>query len=164
MKDNNSLIFFCDMDGVLANFNEVPFAVQRFVTEKDFFKRLKPIEANVKGLLAMIDGGFDVRILSTSPHKRADKDKLAWLRSQGIKIPKNKIIFSRPVTISDKEKIDYIKNEIRERAVLIDDYGVNIRAWEKGGGLTAVKITPEPKDELEFLEIGDFMKVLQEIL
>ena len=33
--------YYCDMDGVLADFFAEPNAVQRFETEKDFFYNLK---------------------------------------------------------------------------------------------------------------------------
>ena len=34
---------YCDMDGVIADFNNEPNALQRFDNEKGFFKNLKPM-------------------------------------------------------------------------------------------------------------------------
>ena len=36
----NLLNIYCDMDGVIADFNNEPNAVERFATEKGFFKKL----------------------------------------------------------------------------------------------------------------------------
>ena len=72
-------VIYCDMDGVLADFNAEPNAVARFKTEKNFFFNLKPIEDNVKGLMEL-SKHYDVYILTASPNPRADKDKIKWLK------------------------------------------------------------------------------------
>ena len=48
------LNIYCDMDGVLADFNAEINAVERFKKEKGFFKRLKPFERNVNALRELI--------------------------------------------------------------------------------------------------------------
>lgn len=132
MKKNLKL--FVDMDGVLADFNAETNAVQRFKTEKGFFKKLKPIKANVKAVKMLLSSGYDVTILTTSPHASADKDKRKWVNKYlGKKI---EVIFARP----EIAKIDYVKE--KNIAVLFDDYGKNIREWVGGGGKRAIKISP----------------------
>lgn len=133
------ITIYCDMDGVLADFNAMPNAVKRFVKERGFFKKLEPMTENTKGLERLYYMGYNIKILTTSPHKRADKEKMAWLRENVPYIQKENVIFARP----DTPKINYIENV--DYAVLIDDYGKNIREWVAGGGRLAIKITPEPR-------------------
>ena len=40
--------YYCDMDGVLADFNNEPQALERFEKEKGFFYNLKPIKENIE--------------------------------------------------------------------------------------------------------------------
>ena len=44
---------YVDMDGVLADFNNEPNALERFKTEKGFFKQLTPI--NKEGFKALLN-------------------------------------------------------------------------------------------------------------
>lgn len=132
MKD---LHYFCDMDGVLADFNAEPNAVERFKVEKGFFKNLKPIYENVDAVLYLLEKGYDVTILTTSPHKNADREKMAWLRAQ-FPARKIKVIFARP----EMSKISYVKEP--KKSILFDDYGKNIREWALGGGGNAFKVEP----------------------
>ncbi len=125
--------YFVDMDGVLADFNAEPNAVERFKIEKDFFLNLKPIAVNVKAVKHLISKGEDVTILTTSPHAKADRAKAKWLKRYGINAP---VIFGRP----EKAKIDYLEKHIRANSILIDDYGKNVREWVIGGGGGAFKI------------------------
>lgn len=150
------LTIYCDMDGVLADFNSQPRAVKRFIKERGFFKNLEPMTENTKGLEKLYNMGYNIKILTTSPHKRADKDKMKWLKKYVPYIPKKDIIFARP----NVPKIDYIDNE--NYAVLIDDYQKNIREWVAGGGRLAIKITPEPRlIEREYTSITMFTNYLK---
>lgn len=150
-------IIYCDMDGVLADFNAEPNAVERFKSEKGFFKKLKPMSINVKAIIDLISKGHKVKILTTSPHKRADKDKQEWLKEHLPMINKKDIIYGRP----NKAKIEYIKKNKRKQAVLIDDYGKNLKEWRAGGGRRTVKITPNPKDEIiDYLTIKDYVEMI----
>jgi 5'(3')-deoxyribonucleotidase len=129
------VVYYCDMDGVLADFNAEVDAVARFKVEKGFFANLKPINENLNAIKELISKGATVRILTTSPHKKADKDKAKWLKANGLKL---KVIYGRP----NKAKIDYLKEKDRKNAILFDDYGKNVREWLYGGGYRALKIKP----------------------
>lgn len=150
------ITIYCDMDGVLANFNIEPNAVERFKTEKGFFANLEPMTENTKGLELLHNMGYNIKILTTSPHRKADKDKLKWLKKHIPYINKKDVIFGRP----NIPKIDYVENE--QYAVLIDDWGRNISGWLAGGGLHAIKITPTPRlIEKEYTSILMFTNYLK---
>lgn len=150
------LVIYLDMDGVVADFGAQKNAVERYENEKGFFKNLKPITKNVLAVKDLHAKGYKIVVLTTSPNNRADRDKKFWLREHLPML--NEIIFARP----NIAKIDYVDN--KENAVLIDDYGKNIREWFAGGGLHAVKITPRPKEiEIDYLEIGHFVRVLESL-
>lgn len=150
------LVIYCDMDGVLADFNAEPNAVERFKNEKGFFRKLKPIVENVRGFKQLFAMGYEMKILTTSPHARADRDKRLWLKEHLPFVETKNIIYGRP----NIPKIDYVKE--KNHAVLIDDWGQNIRQWLNGGGLHAIKITQELKDiEIDYTDIKTFADYLK---
>ena len=70
---------YCDMDGVIADFEGQKNALERFQTEKGFFKQLTPI--NKEGFQALLNNPYiNLYILSASPNKQADRDKIEWLK------------------------------------------------------------------------------------
>lgn len=117
---------YIDMDGVLADFNAEPDGVNRFRTEKGFFRRLKPLQENIKALKRLLaDGKHNVYILSASPNEEADRDKLAWIWKHRILIGDGKVILCR----NGEKKVDYMATA---DGILFDDYGRNIREWVDG--------------------------------
>ena len=134
----NKLVIYCDMDGVLADFNGVFNAVNRYENEKDFFYNLEPIKENLNAIKHLIKIGYKVKILTTSPHKSADKDKAKWLAKYLPEIAKENIIFARP----KQPKISLVAELERDFSLLLDDYQKNIDEWREGNGI-AFKITKD---------------------
>lgn len=120
---------YCDMDGVLADFNAEKNAVERFAVEKGFFMRLKPIRKNLIKIKRLIKQGFDVKIISASPNLSADIDKLAWVRKYLPELTIHDVIITRV----GENKAEYVKDI--ENAILLDDYGKNCAEWRSSGGI-----------------------------
>lgn len=126
-------VIYCDMDGVVADFNNEPNAVERFRVEKGFFFKLKPIEVNVKAVKELAKYN-EVYILTASPNPRADKDKIKWLKKYMPFIAKENIIICR----NGERKVDFMKSDL---GILLDDYGKNLQEWGHKRGNIGYKIS-----------------------
>lgn len=122
------LTIYCDMDGVLANFEKEPNAVNRYDKEKGFFATLEPIRKNIEGLQNLISKGYQVKILSASPNDQADKDKKKWLTNYLPQLADKNIILCR----TGQTKADFVRDI--KNSLLIDDYSKNLIEWKQNGG------------------------------
>jgi 5'(3')-deoxyribonucleotidase len=131
-------IIYCDMDGVLADFDKVENAVARYKDEPNFFYNLEPIADNVNAIKELIAKDYLVKILSKSPHENADSDKRKWLEKYLPEIKNENIIFARP----HETKISFVSQLEKHFSLLLDDYEKNINEWRNENGI-AFKITKE---------------------
>jgi 5'(3')-deoxyribonucleotidase len=132
------IIIYCDMDGVLADFDKVPNAVARYKDEPNFFYNLEPISENVNAIKKLIAKNYLVKILSKSPHEKADSDKRKWLEKYLPEIENENIIFARP----HETKISFVDELEKSFSLLLDDYEKNIKEWRNENGI-ALTITKE---------------------
>lgn len=135
----NKNVIYVDMDGVLANFEKEPNAVERFATEKGFFADLEPIKENINPIRhLLVADKREVYILSASPNIYADDDKIKWIKKYMPWFPLNNVILCR----NGEVKAMYA-NDIKH-STLLDDYGKNCKEWELLGG-TAIKVDSKLK-------------------
>ena len=125
---------FCDMDGVLADFEGQARAIDRFDKEEGFFSNLTPFYNNLHAINILLNYGADIYILTASPNKQADLDKLEWIEKYMPEFPKDHIIICRTGESKAKQIGSHIKG-----ALLLDDYSGNLIDWKEKGGV-AVKV------------------------
>lgn len=136
---------YCDMDGVLADFNREINGVKRYKKEKGFFLKLRPLELNVNALRrALLISDYNIYIISASPSRRADKDKIKWLKKYIPELEKDHIIMVR----NGKNKVNYMKTK---SGLLLDDYWKNIQDWLENDFNSGYKVEHN----------GDLIKVLE---
>jgi 5'(3')-deoxyribonucleotidase len=152
LEDANSSkpIVYVDMDGVLADLynyaaeihdvghyhNMTPDKWKSFFRDSDAYHLFRdvtpfPTANTLLELVKKYAGGY--RILSSPlnfDREGSIKGKREWL-AKNINVPADKIIF-------EHEKYKYAVQPDGTPNILIDDYGVNTRAWDQAGGI-AVK-------------------------
>lgn len=118
------------MDGVLADFDGQPNALERFITEEGFFQKLEPtpLVKQLNELLAI--NNENVYILSASPTLRADLDKVLWVYEHLPNFKPENIITVRGGAGADERKAQYANSD----SILFDDYTNNLIVWENSGG------------------------------
>lgn len=114
---------FIDLDGTLADFNGQPNALDRYQTEKGFFANLEP--TSLVKELSYIQDTKNIYILSTSPNKQADQDKLEWVKKHVPSLNLSQVILVR----DNIEKRKFALNN-----TLIDDHTPNLLDWLEHGG------------------------------
>jgi len=118
------------MDGVLCNFNGVKNALIKFKTDFNFFANLKPIARNYAVINWLKVKGYNVKILSASPHIQGDKAKIKWIKEY---LPTLDIERDVILCRLGEDKSKYVKDITN--SILIDDYSVNLKKWFDNGGL-----------------------------
>lgn len=127
---------FVDMDGTLAQWNNVEFE-QLF--EQGYYRNLKPNQALIDDVRSLINKGEDVYILSAylSDSEYAKAEKEEWVRQYLPELKEGNKIFVPYGT----NKAEYLKEHyspIKADDYLIDDYTQNLLEWKEYGG-TGVK-------------------------
>ena len=128
---------FLDLDGTLAKFN-VRNALQRFETEKGFFAKLGAYKG-IEKINEMAKNG-NVYIISASPNKQADNDKMEWIEKYLNNVP----IENRLICRCGDNKAEFLKAKgikIDKNCYLLDDYTKNLVEWEEVGGIGIKRIT-----------------------
>lgn len=141
---------FCDMDGVLADlyshaaeisdvehYNQMtPAQWETFFKDSDAYRLFRGIQpfSTANELLSIVKkyaGGYTI-LSSPLSFDRAGsiKGKTEWLKNH-ITVKPDNIVF-------EHDKYKYAVQPDGTPNVLIDDYGVNTRAWDAAGG-TAIK-------------------------
>lgn len=126
--NNTQKRLFIDMDGTLAEFRTVDTLEQLY--ERGYFVNLKPqpgVLGAVKNILKE-HSEIEVYILSSvlTDSKYALEEKNDWLDWYLPEIDRQHRIF--PPCGSDKK--DFIDGGVSEKDFLLDDYTVNLHAWE----------------------------------
>lgn len=150
---------FLDLDGTVAKFN-VKNALKRFDNEKGFFAKLGAY-VGIENLNELAKNG-NLYIISASPNKNADLDKMVWIEKYLPNIPKNNITICR--LGENKAQIIQEKYQIKinQNCLLLDDYSQNLFQWEEMGG-TGVKRLTSVADNSRGLWKGLSIKNLKEI-
>ena len=116
---------FCDMDGVLAVFNESASLEELF--SPGYFRHLPPINNMVEALWQLsLHSDFEVFVLSHVLSEQAAIDKSEWLDEYIPEIDQEHRIF----VPYGSRKSEYIPDGILITDVLLDDFTQNLRQWE----------------------------------
>ena len=153
---------FLDMDGTLARFN-VPNALNRFNEEEGFFANLKAYKG-IEAINQLCCDYTEAYIISASPHKKADIDKIEWLSKYLPNIEFENIILCR----LGENKAKVIKNKcninIDNTCYLLDDYTKNLIEWEQQGGKGIKRLTKVSDNSRKLwkgLELKDLGKLAE---
>ena len=113
------MVYYFDMDGVLANFHKAYASDKKTALKRSAMANLEPFAENVNLVKSLIKAGEKVYILT----KAANEDGKA--AKYIAELDKANFI----CIVGSGKKVDFI----REAGVLVDDDPKNITPWEKAG-------------------------------
>lgn len=118
---------FVDMDGTLAVFNQIDKLETLY--EQGYFANLTP-QVNVVDAVRMVQARDEIEVFVLSAvltdSKYAQVEKNEWLNIYLPEIDERHRIF----VPCGEDKTMYVPDKILEEDVLLDDYTVNLNAWE----------------------------------
>lgn len=127
MENERKPRLFVDMDGTLAVFNRIDKLETLY--ERGYFADLTP-QANVVEAVRMVQARAEVEVFVLSAvltdSKYAQAEKNEWLNLYLPEIDESHRIF----VPCGEDKTRYVPERISEDDVLLDDYTVNLNAWE----------------------------------
>jgi len=167
-KDNRDYEIYCDMDGVLCDFDAqfdhyFGMSPEEYIAEKgqksfdnavneageEFWENM-PWTSGGKALWNKI-GKYDATILSSpGEYEGAKQGKKKWIKNNLNPAPKN-IIFSRQSGEKHKELMGKKKDQIKN-SILIDDYSKNLMPWKEMGGKAIKYDHTDYRDALSKIE------------
>lgn len=136
MKETHRV--FIDMDGTLYAFHDDILddegAVQiEKMYEKDFFLKLKPFQRMHEALVLLHnEPEVEVYILSSADRQDIVDQKIEVIQRDFGFIDRDHMLFPK----TWENKADAIPDGIKRGDLLIDDYNVNLEAWERADGLS----------------------------
>ena len=140
---------YVDMDGVLADFfgewaklmqvdhftdidkqHDINDALQKIRDTDDFWLRLPilPEAKNLLNLIKQVKGEYSICTSPLADDPNSEKHKRTW-------VEKNLAFFPPKEVFVTHNKPQFATAKDGTPNILIDDYGVNINAWEAAGGI-----------------------------
>ncbi|NCE98118.1 JAB domain-containing protein [Emergencia sp. 1XD21-10] len=128
---NEKTRLFLDIDGTLAVFT--PVDTMETLYEKGYFENLAPHENVIEGVKLFLreNPETEVFVLSSvlADSLYAEEEKQKWLDKYLPEIDAAHRLFPP----CGQDKADYVPGGIRNTDILLDDYSLNLHAWNENG-------------------------------